>query len=119
MTGYGPDRDCIHPPDFGELPEMGAPRLLLLSGTTSIRQIILPRSCGGYGCDAVWADDFHHVVRTLVTGENEGYMGYFEGTPKQLLTFVSWIFANDQAAARLNRLGISWMTCFSESSGIA
>ena len=27
----------------------------------------------GWGCDAVWADDFHHALRTLLTGEREGY----------------------------------------------
>jgi maltooligosyltrehalose trehalohydrolase len=27
----------------------------------------------GYGCDAAWADDFHHALRTLVTGERDGY----------------------------------------------
>jgi maltooligosyltrehalose trehalohydrolase len=28
---------------------------------------------GGFGHDAQWADDFHHCVRTLLTGEREGY----------------------------------------------
>ena len=27
----------------------------------------------GHGHDAQWADDFHHCVRTLLTGEREGY----------------------------------------------
>jgi maltooligosyltrehalose trehalohydrolase len=27
----------------------------------------------GYAHDAQWADDFHHCVRTLLTGEKEGY----------------------------------------------
>ena len=32
---------------------------------------------GGWGCDAAWADDFHHCVRTLVTDEREGYYAEF------------------------------------------
>jgi maltooligosyltrehalose trehalohydrolase len=32
---------------------------------------------GGYGCDAAWADDFHHALRTLVTDEREGYYAEF------------------------------------------
>jgi maltooligosyltrehalose trehalohydrolase len=32
-----------------------------------------PPEEGGLGQDAVWADDFHHAVRTLLTGEREGY----------------------------------------------
>jgi maltooligosyltrehalose trehalohydrolase len=34
-------------------------------------------SRGGWGCDAAWADDFHHCVRTLVTDEREGYYAEF------------------------------------------
>jgi maltooligosyltrehalose trehalohydrolase len=32
---------------------------------------------GGWGCDAAWADDVHHAIRTLVTHEREGYYAEF------------------------------------------
>jgi maltooligosyltrehalose trehalohydrolase len=32
---------------------------------------------GGLGCDAQWADDFHHSLRTLITDEREGYYADF------------------------------------------
>ncbi len=32
---------------------------------------------GGYGLDAQWADDFHHSVHALVTGERAGYYSDF------------------------------------------
>jgi maltooligosyltrehalose trehalohydrolase len=32
---------------------------------------------GGWGCDAAWADDFHHALRVLVTGDREGYYAEF------------------------------------------
>jgi maltooligosyltrehalose trehalohydrolase len=32
---------------------------------------------GGWGCDAAWADDVHHAIRTLVTDEHEGYYAEF------------------------------------------
>jgi maltooligosyltrehalose trehalohydrolase len=32
---------------------------------------------GGYGCDAAWADDFHHALRTLITHEHDGYYSEF------------------------------------------
>ena len=32
---------------------------------------------GGYGCDAAWADDFHHALRTLITDERDGYYSDF------------------------------------------
>jgi maltooligosyltrehalose trehalohydrolase len=33
---------------------------------------------GGYGCDAAWADDFHHALRVLLTGETSGWYGEFD-----------------------------------------
>ena len=36
-------------------------------------KVVRPATRGGYGCDAVWADDFHHSLRTLLTGERDGY----------------------------------------------
>jgi maltooligosyltrehalose trehalohydrolase len=36
-------------------------------------RVMRPRQRGGYGCDAAWADDFHHCLRTLLTDEREGY----------------------------------------------
>lgn len=33
-----------------------------------------------WGCDAIWADDFHHQVRVTLTGERDGYFaGYTPG----------------------------------------
>ncbi len=36
-------------------------------------QVIRPVAMGGLGHDAQWADDFHHALRALLTGEKEGY----------------------------------------------
>lgn len=40
-------------------------------------KVIRPAEEGGLGCDAVWADDFHHALRVLLTGEKEGYYEEF------------------------------------------
>jgi maltooligosyltrehalose trehalohydrolase len=40
-------------------------------------KVIRPYRAGGWACDAQWADDFHHAVRTLVTDEREGYYEEF------------------------------------------
>jgi maltooligosyltrehalose trehalohydrolase len=37
------------------------------------RKLLLPRSEGGFGLDAVWTDDFHHAIHTVLTGEKLGY----------------------------------------------
>jgi maltooligosyltrehalose trehalohydrolase len=61
------------------------------------RNLVLPREQGGYGCNAVWADDFHHVVRVQMTKEDEGYMAYFKGTMKELVKTVreGWLFTGE------------------------
>lgn len=40
-------------------------------------KVIRPREQGGLGCDGVWADDFHHALRVLLTGEKESYYEEF------------------------------------------
>jgi maltooligosyltrehalose trehalohydrolase len=40
-------------------------------------KVMRPSAQGGWGCDAAWADDFHHALRTLVTEEREGYYEEF------------------------------------------
>jgi maltooligosyltrehalose trehalohydrolase len=39
--------------------------------------VVRPVSHGGYACDAAWADDFHHALRALLTGERESYYSEF------------------------------------------
>ncbi|MET0600483.1 MAG: malto-oligosyltrehalose trehalohydrolase [Baekduia sp.] len=40
-------------------------------------KVVRPVEDGGWGCDAAWADDVHHAIRTLVTDEREGYYAEF------------------------------------------
>ena len=39
--------------------------------------VIRPREQGGLGHDAQWADDFHHALRVLLTGDRSGYYEEF------------------------------------------
>jgi maltooligosyltrehalose trehalohydrolase len=45
-------------------------------------RVMRERDVGGWGCDGAWADDFHHAVRTLVTGELDGYYADFGSVAK-------------------------------------
>jgi maltooligosyltrehalose trehalohydrolase len=54
------------------------PYLIAESHENDVRYL-KPRDEGGFGFDAVWADDFHHAVRTALTGESEGYLRGFDG----------------------------------------
>nr|MBA2463221.1 malto-oligosyltrehalose trehalohydrolase [Actinomycetota bacterium] len=40
-------------------------------------KVVRSHERGGWGCDAVWADDFHHALRVLLTGDTEGYYAEF------------------------------------------
>jgi maltooligosyltrehalose trehalohydrolase len=40
-------------------------------------RVIRPRDEGGLGHDAQWADDFHHALRVLLTGDSGGYYEEF------------------------------------------
>jgi maltooligosyltrehalose trehalohydrolase len=40
---------------------------------TNDMRLINPVEFGGYGIDAQWCDNFHHALRTLLTGETTGY----------------------------------------------
>jgi maltooligosyltrehalose trehalohydrolase len=54
------------------------PRALVIaeSGLNDPR-VIRPTGDRGWGCDAQWADDFHHALRVLLTGERDGYYAEF------------------------------------------
>jgi maltooligosyltrehalose trehalohydrolase len=36
-------------------------------------KVVRPRERGGWACDAAWADEFHHALKTVLTGERDGY----------------------------------------------
>jgi len=36
-----------------------------------------PKVMTQWGCDAAWADDFHHALRVLLTGDRDGYYAEF------------------------------------------
>jgi maltooligosyltrehalose trehalohydrolase len=39
--------------------------------------VMRPRDRGGHSCNAAWADDFHHSLRTLITDDRDGYYADF------------------------------------------
>ncbi len=47
-------------------------------------RVVRPIAEGGFGFDAVWADDFHHTTRVAMTQEREAYLADFTGTLPEL-----------------------------------
>lgn len=62
----------------------GEPPYLFAESNENDVRYLLPTAEGGYGMDGVWADDFHHAVRTILTGEHEGYLRSYAGTADEL-----------------------------------
>jgi len=52
---------------------LGRPVHVMAESHDNDRKIVLPRSAGGLGLDAVWSDDFHHALHVALTGERGGY----------------------------------------------
>ena len=46
---------------------------LIAESPNNDRRLVCAPDRGGYGLDAQWNDDFHHCLRTLLTGERSGY----------------------------------------------
>jgi maltooligosyltrehalose trehalohydrolase len=57
-------------------------------------RLIDPPQQNGYGLDGVWNDDFHHSVRTLLTGDLEGYYQDF-GRAEHLAKAFERMFVYD------------------------
>lgn len=53
--------------------ELGRPCMLIAESDLNKTQTILPAAEGGLGMHAQWADDFHHALHTVLTGEGAGY----------------------------------------------
>ncbi|MEX2583527.1 MAG: malto-oligosyltrehalose trehalohydrolase, partial [Gemmatimonadota bacterium] len=67
-----------------ELP--GRRRLLIAEDERNERLLVVPRDEGGFGLDAVWADDLHHQLRRAVAGDAEGYFAHYSGTMPDIAT---------------------------------
>jgi maltooligosyltrehalose trehalohydrolase len=69
-------------------------------------RLIRPPALGGYGVDGQWADDFHHALHALLTGERDGYYAGF-GELAQLARAYrqAYVFTGNYAAHRRHRFG--------------
>jgi len=56
---------------------LGRPLTLIAESDLNDPKLITERSAGGYGIDAQWSDDFHHVLHVALTGETTGYYADF------------------------------------------
>ena len=60
--------------------------------------LLRTREDGGLGLDAIWSDDFHHVVRVMLTSWREGYFKSYRGTVEELAATLDhgWLLAGEK-----------------------
>ncbi|MDB6120680.1 MAG: treZ [Verrucomicrobiaceae bacterium] len=63
------------------------------------RRLLEHTKDGGMGFDAVWADDFHHVIRVMNTHEDEGYLADFEGSLSEAVGVLhqGWLYCGQES----------------------
>lgn len=70
------------------------PLFLVAESDRNDPRTVTPRDAGGLGLDGQWADDVHHAVHALVTGERSGYYGDFGSLPT-LAKALRGVFVHD------------------------
>ncbi|QTE28308.1 malto-oligosyltrehalose trehalohydrolase [Pengzhenrongella sicca] len=74
--------------------EVGRPLSLIAESDQNDPRTIAPAAEGGVGMTAQWADDAHHAIHALVTGERQGYYSDF-GPPAVLAAALTRVFVPD------------------------
>ncbi|MGH3507544.1 MAG: malto-oligosyltrehalose trehalohydrolase [Nocardioidaceae bacterium] len=63
---------------------------------------VTPREAGGLGMHAQWADDVHHALHVLLTGETQGYYEDF-AAPGALAKVLGGVFLHDGTYSAFRR----------------
>jgi len=81
---------------------------LIAESALNDTRLIRSPELGGYGLDAQWNDDFHHALRTLLTGERTGYyqdFGQFQHLAKAFEE--GFVYSGEYSPYRRRRHGNS------------
>ncbi len=66
-------RDCFH----AQAAKLGRQAWIIAESDLNDVRLLQPRSAGGHALDAQWLDEFHHSVRSYLTGANRSYLAGF------------------------------------------
>jgi maltooligosyltrehalose trehalohydrolase len=77
----------------------GYPAHIIAESDLNDVRIIQAPDRGGYGLDAQWSDDFHHVLHAFLTGERHGYYVDY-GDPSQFVKTLEQVFVLDGCYSR-------------------
>ncbi|HLV65603.1 MAG TPA: malto-oligosyltrehalose trehalohydrolase [Polyangiaceae bacterium] len=68
----------------------GASLFIVAENEPQHAELARPLERGGYGCDALWNDDFHHTAMVALTGRHEAYYSEYRGSPQELISALKW-----------------------------
>jgi maltooligosyltrehalose trehalohydrolase len=79
---------------------------LFAENDTNDPRLINPQEIGGYGLDAQWCDNFHHALRTLLTGETTGYYLDFGQFSQMVKAYAEgYVYTGEYSHYRMRRHG--------------
>ncbi|MDE3134217.1 MAG: malto-oligosyltrehalose trehalohydrolase [Acidobacteriota bacterium] len=85
---------------------LGGRRFVIAESGLNDPRVMRPSGRGGYGCDAAWADDFHHALRTLITDDHDGYYAEFGRVGQLAKAFHRpHVYDGDYSPVRRRRFG--------------
>jgi maltooligosyltrehalose trehalohydrolase len=76
------------------------PVLLVAEDERNLATIVRRPAEGGWGLDAVWADDFHHQIRRRAAGDRDGYYRDYSGSVADLASTLrkGWFYCGQHSA---------------------
>ncbi len=86
--------------------ELHRPTFVIAESDLNDPRFVRSRDAGGYGLDAAWADDWHHALHAMLTGERTGYyedFGSLEMLAKALRQ--AWVYDGEWSAHRKKTRG--------------
>ena len=80
--------------------ESGREVLFIAEDDRNLARLLVPVREGGYGVDAVWADDFHHHARVHTAGDRDGYYVAYGGSTAHIATTLrqGWFYTGQVSA---------------------
>jgi maltooligosyltrehalose trehalohydrolase len=86
--------------------EQGKQVFLFAENDTNDARLINHPSVCGLGIDAQWCDNFHHALRTLITGETTGYYEDFGQFSQMVKAYTdAYVFTGEYSYYRKRRYG--------------
>jgi maltooligosyltrehalose trehalohydrolase len=77
----------------------GRRAVVIAEDDRNLDRLVRRRDEGGFGLDAVWADDFHHQVRSATAGDNDGYYVDYSGSATDIAATArrGWFFTGQHS----------------------